>query len=118
LDRIRILISDVPGMLRDIIEEILDAQKDMIVVGDVSGDVALAEAAARTRADFVIRGQGHDDPEVEALLAARPGLKVLSVEGDGRLSYLSELRPRVSPLGELSPQTLLDSIRAAYVAET
>ena len=118
MERIRILISDVPGMLRDIIEEILAAQSDMTVVGAGSDGVGVVEAVERTRADLLIRGDGHDDPEVEAVLEARPRLKVLSVEGDGRHSYLSELRPQVSPLGELSPQTLLDSIRAAYVAET
>lgn len=119
LERIRILILDVPRMLREIIEEVLAGQSDMAVVGEFSSTDAVVEAVDRTHADLVIGGAAaRDRLDVARLLATFPRLKLLLVGVDARDTELHELQPRVVPLGELSPQTLLESIRRAFPART
>jgi len=43
---------------------------------------------------------------------------VLVVSADGRETALFELRPQRTPLGEVSPQTIVDAIRGACRATT
>jgi len=52
----------------------------------------------------------------EELVTSHPQIKVLAVAGDGRGAFLYELRPQTSSLGEVSPQGLVDAIRAATAA--
>ena len=88
MEPIRIVLADMPRMLRETLEE--------------------------HDADFVITGADVLRPDdVDALLEARPRMKVLAVVGDGRDAFLYELRPQKVPLGEVSPHTLLEAIRAA-----
>ena len=108
MEPIRIALIRLPRMLRDILTEIVSTQADMAIVADAD---APDEAG---NADFVIAGAERlVQDEVEALLEARPRMKVLAVAGDGRQTFLYELRPQMVPLGEVSPQTLLQVIRAA-----
>jgi DNA-binding NarL/FixJ family response regulator len=117
LERIKIVITNVPRMLREIIAGTLSTQSDMALVGEVSDPEALADAVTRTGADVVIWGaEGCDPAAVRWLLETRPTLKVLGVEDDGRRMLLHELQPHTSPLGELSAEALLTSIRAAYLS--
>ena len=93
-------------MLGEIIENVVSAQPDMEVVGNLDGRTSLTEAAANLGVDVVI---------VE-LVTSHPQIKVLAVAGDGRGAFLYELRPQTSSLGEVSPQGLVDAIRAATAA--
>lgn len=105
-DRTRIVLAEMPEMLRDIVAGILLEQPDMEVVG---GTEAL-ESLRDVDADVVVIG--HDDPALAArLVTGRPCLKVLAVTADGRESCRYELRPERAPLGEISPQRLVDEIR-------
>lgn len=100
-------------MLREIVEEVVAGQPDMELVGDGLDGGALADAAREHDAAFVVVGVSEaDHAAIEALLAARPATKVLALGEEGRRAELYELLPHREPLGEASPQRLIEVIRA------
>ena len=110
MHRRRILIVDMPRMLREIVRSVIVAEADLELVAEVHDPGALDKAIPRHRPDFVI---GHSAPhEIERLLEERPSMKVLQVDSTGRSSFLYELRPQRTALGEMSPARLLEAIRA------
>ncbi len=83
-------------MLCDILAAVLSAEPDMEVVGVV----------------VVLALEDSELPEdCGRLLHAHPRMRVLGVASDGRRGFLYELRPLKAPLGELSPQGLVETIR-------
>jgi hypothetical protein len=106
----------MPRILREIIEQAVADEPDMEIVGVEGRDVPLRQAVESTRADFVMAGADYDLGEVARVLDERPRLRVLAVAGDGREAFLYELRPTRTPLGEVSPQTIVDAIRGARYA--
>jgi DNA-binding NarL/FixJ family response regulator len=115
LRRIRILLADMPRLLLELVDAIISAEPDMLIVGEHFTDAELPGAATRTDADIVIAGEG-DTPRAEqwiSLLYQCPQLKVLVLEQTGRTALLYELRPHRTSLGEVSRSGLLDAIRAA-----
>ena len=112
----RIVLVNLPRMLREIIEDVVAAAPDLDVVETVERPTGLIAVVDGAKADFLIAG---DDAleDVGVLLRERPRLKVLAVAGDGRQTFLYELRPQKVSLGEVSPQNLLEAIRAAIRAD-
>jgi DNA-binding NarL/FixJ family response regulator len=113
---IRILLGEMPRMMREIVEPAVATQADMQVVGAVSARETLASEVGRTRAEVVIVGldSAPQVPSYEAVLYAHPHLKMLAVVDSGREALLYELRPHTVPLGQVSVAGLLDAIRAAH----
>lgn len=110
--RTRILLADLPWLLRDIVTEALEAQGDMEVVGSVAGSESLAQTIEQSRAEVIVIG--HDGPEDTAgLLGRRPPLAVIAVTGGAKESQYYELRPHRVGLGEISPSELVETIRQA-----
>lgn len=110
----RIVLVDLPRMLREIIADAVVREPDMSLAGHVADGDDLLATIDETDADVVIVGaEGFPAREVRRLLGVRPTLKVLLVTGDGREAALYELRPHEEPLGELSPRTLVAAIRTA-----
>jgi len=105
-------------MLCDIIAHAITSESDMEVVGEVDDRAHLGPAAQATEADGVIlQLDGLELPaECGALFDARPRIKLLGVAGDGRRTFLYDLRPQRTALGEVSPQRLVEAIRAAIPA--
>jgi DNA-binding NarL/FixJ family response regulator len=112
----RIALVDMPRILREIIEQAVADEPDMEIVEIEGSGVPLRQAVATARADFVIAGADYDFGEVARVLDERPRLRILAVAGDGREAFLYELRPTRTPLGEVSPQTIVDAIRGARYA--
>jgi DNA-binding NarL/FixJ family response regulator len=116
--RIRVLLANLPSMLAGVVEQVLD-QSDLEVVGVVSDHVEVLLTTGRTRADVVVLGI--DEATLpgpgKRLLEEHPHVKVLAVTPDGRRAFLYELRPHLVPLGEASPDRLLEAIRTAAHAE-
>jgi DNA-binding NarL/FixJ family response regulator len=112
-ERTRVLLAQLPLMLRDLVSEIVGRESDMEIVGEVSEGAQLVAVAHATDAEFVIANL--EDAELPSpyrkLLDERPGMKVLGLEGDGRLGVLYELVPRKVALGELTARNLVTVIR-------
>ena len=114
----RIVLIDMPRILREIVKDTIATDADMIVVGEYAESVRLRDAVARSAADFVItdaRASGFDD--VDVLLRERPRVRVLAIGENGRDTVLYELRPQKVRLGAVSPENLLETIRAAVRAD-
>jgi DNA-binding NarL/FixJ family response regulator len=113
LDSIRIVLADLPQMLRSIIRDILLSEPDMEIVGELPGQAELPAMVERTGATFVIvRQTGLVPPAIfQDLLAAQPPTRVLAIADEGRGAVLYELQPRRIPIGELSAARLVAAIR-------
>jgi chemotaxis response regulator CheB len=106
----------MPPMLLDIISKIIASQADMNVVSDLRGKSGLLSAAEESNADVVILTRAdyvENEVEYYDLLYRRPHLKVIEIAGEGGRGSMYELRPHRTPLGEMSPLSLLDAIRAS-----
>ena len=111
-NQIRIHVGKMPRMLREIVEDAVRFQPDMKLV-DSGEEHNLLVAIKREHADVLIVAEGGVDDPVshEQLLLENPRLKVLVVSRDGREAHLLEFRQ--IPVVEVSPQGLVDAIRAA-----
>jgi DNA-binding NarL/FixJ family response regulator len=110
LERTRILLVEMPHMLRDIVVGVLADQPDMEVVGEETAMNGLPETVVDAGADVVVIGR--DDPSLARTLLERvPRLRVLAVTAGGHDSWLYELLPHRVPLGEISPKRLVEEIR-------
>jgi DNA-binding NarL/FixJ family response regulator len=108
--RIRVLMITMPQLQIDVIQAALAAVPAVEVVGGASPHSA-AQVVAVTGADVAILGDG-DTLRATALdlLAAHPRLKVVGVSDSGRAAALYECRPVMTPLGEASPDLLVQAI--------
>ncbi len=115
MDRIRVLVAEMPRMLRDLFKHVVAEQTDMDLVGELLDPLGLLLAAGQTHADVVILGLHNSEfPGIcSHLLGEYPHIKILGVTEDGRRAYLYELRPEKIPVGEVSPEGLLAAIRTA-----
>jgi DNA-binding NarL/FixJ family response regulator len=113
--RIRVLLGDMPRLLRELIDGAIGATSDIAVVGTVDAREQMASSLERTKADvLIIRGRGEaDSEEIEALLYAQPRLRLVTIGDAGRSSALHALRPITISLGDVAPEALLDAIRAS-----
>ena len=114
---IRVLIIDLPTMLREIVRETVAAEPDMVLVGELPMETTIAEGARAADPGVVILGSEHPDvvPHCPEVLARNAQLAVLAVGADGRESFLYELRPRRVALGEVSPRRLVEVIRSSAI---
>ena len=108
-------------LLREIVRETIAREPDLDVVAEHDAGVDVRAAVEREEADFVIVGSDAvAAAAVSTLVAADRGVRALELRSDGRDSVLYELRPHRVPLGEISPEALLHTIRAAptWMGET
>jgi DNA-binding NarL/FixJ family response regulator len=112
---IRVLLVDMPRLLRDLIERAVANHPELTVVGTEPDVDAFGRAAAEVGAEFVIVGLegGELPPGANSFLAERASAKVLGVEADDGTAFLYELRPRRVPIGAVTPDELAGAIRAA-----
>jgi DNA-binding NarL/FixJ family response regulator len=110
---IRIVLAELPRMLRDIVRAAVEVQDDMRIVSEAGGSEATRVLAARGDVDVVITGlaDGELPSAYASLLYDRPDLKVLALTGDARQIALFELRPHRIDLGDVSPDGLVSAIR-------
>jgi DNA-binding NarL/FixJ family response regulator len=115
IERIRIVLADLPPLAADLVERALRRQPDMVVVGRLPSPAGLLELARMTSPDAVMVGLA--DPELPPtcleLFAEHPALTVLGVEKQGDLAHLFQLRPHRMELGEVAPDDLVVQIRGA-----
>jgi DNA-binding NarL/FixJ family response regulator len=118
--RIRILLAELPRMLREIVEDVVSTQADMQIVGAADSLAALPAEVARTSPDVVILAleRGAAPTRLDPLLYGQPSLSIVAITEDGRGAFRYELRPQMLPVGNVSPNGLLDAIRASVRAGT
>jgi len=112
----RILVGEMPRLMRDIVDGAVESQRDMQLVGHCA-DAELADAVERHEANVVIMRESATlagDLHTR-LLCTHPGLKVVVMTGDGRDATLFEMRHIY--LAEPSPTALLSAIRIALQRE-
>lgn len=102
-------------MLREIIKGAIGLQPDMELI-DCGDEPDLSKAFKSSAADVVIvaRPTGPATSH-QHILADNPQLKMFVVTDDGREAHLLEFRQ--NPVAQLSPQGLVDAIRAAVGVE-
>ena len=107
----RILLIDMPRMLRETVRYVVACDPLLEVVAELDG-VADFEAAARTYDPQVVITDPHgcDRAAIARLLDARPRIRVLTIEDDGRRGVLHRLAPEALPLGDLSRERLLEAL--------
>jgi DNA-binding NarL/FixJ family response regulator len=114
LERTRIVLIDMPPLLREIVRDAVAREPDLELVAELEDGPGVAAALEHDGADFVIVGSDAAAAgQVSALVAAQRGLRALELRADGRESVLYELRPHRVPLGEISAETLVRTIRTA-----
>jgi DNA-binding NarL/FixJ family response regulator len=119
LERTRIVLIDMSPLLREIVRGVLTSEPDLEVVAEHEAGIDVRDAVAREGADFVIVGtDSAAESCMRSVVGAEPGVRALEVRSDGRECVLYELRPHRVPLGEISPATLLSTIRAVPTWES
>ena len=117
---IRVILGEMPGMLREMIGAAIDEAPDMTVVATVDDRSMLASSIAQTEADVLVvsapDGQGAE--ALQPLLYRQPRLTLLTIGNNGHSTALHELRPYTLTLGEVSPAELVDAIRASAHAHS
>jgi hypothetical protein len=109
----RVLIADMPRMLREMVSAVVASDPRFKIVGTVERAQDLAAIIRRTRADVVIVGE-RDEPDEQA----RPSIdrlyrhlaKVIAVDETGHEAALYQLRLDRTPQGMVSAKSLLDLI--------
>ena len=111
MEPIRIVLIDMPPLLRDIVRNAIAGEAGL----DVVSERALAElqaSVAEDDPDFVIAGSEAASQAVRTLVRGRCRLRALEVHDDGKECILYELRPHREALGEISRQKLVETVRA------
>lgn len=116
-DPIRVVLIDLTGMTGEMVKGILAGAPDIELIGELSmgaiegyDDPLGADVAILGGDGGVLPRRAHE------LLKVRPHLRVLAVVRGGREGSLYELRPRETPLGELTSHVLLEAVRTGSVA--
>jgi DNA-binding NarL/FixJ family response regulator len=109
----RILLAGMSNMLTSIITAALERSPDMIIAGSASDYDDLAAQIRVAQADAVLMqvAEPDDAAHFRPLLLSFPTLKVIAFTSDGKRGFLHELRPRSTPLVELSVASLRAALR-------
>jgi len=106
---IRVLLIDMPQMLREIIRRSLARDGRFDIVGEYNEHVAIDVAVDRSKADYVIVGADmfESGSVRRRVLEEGPQVRVLAVRPDGSQTTLHQLRAEEVELGELSAERLV-----------
>ena len=112
---IQIIVSELPQLLSEIIMNIVGSQDDMQIVDAPHRAHGLTTALELSNVDVLVLCCEEADlrRRGDALFRSHPLLKIVALDSDGRQSYFYGLQPLMVPLGEVSPQQLVDAIREA-----
>ena len=104
----------------ELVERAVAHAEDMGVVGPAVSLDGLPAAARERHADVVILGlrNGELPPAAVELMLERPRVKVLAIQERAGQARLYELRPEQVEIGEVSPDDVVDTIRAALLRPT
>lgn len=113
--RIRVLITNVPKMLYDLLRAEVESYGDMEVVAPPGASATLVEQARAARADIVILDAPRGgDAQYRELLYTFPRVGALAMFADGREASLYELRIHETELDDAVPAELIAAVRAQW----
>jgi DNA-binding NarL/FixJ family response regulator len=114
LQSVRIILDGMPGMLRAMIKEIIAADAACSIVAETDDENGLSKKLKQSGADVVIIAPGSNAVGAGHyldLLREYPRTRVLAIATSGRRAFIHELRPCVTEISELSPESLLAALR-------
>jgi hypothetical protein len=106
---IRIVLAEVPGLIADLVKEVVLAQADMRIVAEVPTANALERAAKSGGIDVVVTATAseHLPMSYQHLVFSASRIPVLAISGDGRRVDVYDRQI----VREVSPQQLVEMIR-------
>jgi DNA-binding NarL/FixJ family response regulator len=119
-EHVGILLADLPRLVGQLIDRAVARTHDLVVVARAASLDELYDVARATDPDVVVVGL-HDVELPDAcldLLLERPRMKVLGIEEHNGRAQLYELRPEQVEFGEVSPDEVVEAIRAAVLRPT
>ena len=111
---VRVLLLELPQLLRGILEQAMDVQTGCEMVKDSrTAFQMLTEQPAS--ADIVILGlsEPQDVTLVPAVFAQWPRAQVMTITQTGHDAAVYELQPRRRALGDMSPTEIVHTLRQA-----
>lgn len=118
MESLRIVVGELPRLMREIIVQTLSTQADIEVVKEVRDLSTIRESVPDLRPDVVILGCAESEvADIGSdLLKSDPRMRLLALTAEGRNAFLYQLNPQKVALGELSPKRLLEAVRANPIA--
>jgi chemotaxis response regulator CheB len=111
VDPVRVVLVDMPLLLREVIGRIVASEPRLDLVAEIGELARLGPVIEEWDPGFVI---GADellgDAEATAVLRRCPSARVLTVTSDGARSFLFELTPTRRAMGEISSRGLIEVI--------
>lgn len=116
---VKILLVDVPGSLRNVLQKSIERQENMLVVGEAFDPVDLLVTVDQSDADVVI--MGHSDPDrmpgiCTHLLAEFPILLILIISTIDQRAFLYERKITQEEVSYTIPEDLIARVNEAYSA--
>jgi DNA-binding NarL/FixJ family response regulator len=113
VEPIRIVLAELPRMLRDIFHRSLLTEPDVVLVGETSSPADLERLVKQGGVDVVMLGLSESQLSAShfKLFDIDARVRILAIAQHGRNASLYELRPHRMVLGEGSPQELIQVIR-------
>lgn len=116
---VKILMVDVPSGLRNLLQDVIQRQENMLVVGEASDPIDLLLTVNETDADVVIMGHPQADrmPGIcTHLLAEFPILSFLIVSTIDQRAFLYERKITREEVSYTIPEDLIAKVNEAYPA--
>lgn len=120
VQRVQILLRNLPPMLADILMEALAVQEDVEVLTASGPSETLADQLDPAGPCVIVQGldEGVDVADLAAELAASvPWRRMIAIEAGGRRGVVCELVPRRVAVGELALDRVVELIRAGRVED-
>jgi chemotaxis response regulator CheB len=111
VDPVRVVLVDMPLLLREVIGRIVASEPRLDLVAEVGELARLGPVIEEWEPAFVIGGdERFSDADATAVLRRCPAARVLTVTSDGASSFLFELTPTRRAMGEISSKGLIEVI--------
>lgn len=111
----RVMLRELPALLRGILEQTFRAQDDMTLVGADRSDASLSAQVAENRPDVLIVGV--ERPELAnayvELFVDHATLRIFAISSDARAATMQELFVKRLRVADLSPDAIIAAVRAS-----
>jgi len=116
---LNILLVDVPNSLRDSLEDVIEDQENMELVGEAFDPIDMVVTLSETGADVVIMGHPNADRVLGIfthLLAENPYLLILTISTIDQRAFLYQTKIVREEVFYTVPEDLIARINEAYSA--